>query len=217
MKMKWLRMKEPANTITHLIPFVAGIAGLVFLILETLHDAARLTTGIIFGASVILLYGASTAYHWIRTTPGKVRMLRKLDHIAIFLLIAGTYTPVLYFGLEGWWRWSMLISVYVLSLIGILMKVWFIQIPRSISTAFYIALGWIALIPLAQIVNVFPIEAFVLMILGGVAYTVGGIIYATKIFNFVPNKFGFHEVFHIFVSVGTLLHFVMIAFYILPE
>jgi hemolysin III len=217
--MKWLgacRMKEPANTITHLIPFLAGLFGLMFLITEFAYDPAKVTVGAIFGVSVIMLYGASTAYHWIRTTPSKVRVLRKLDHIAIFLLIAGTYTPVFYFGLDGWWQWGMLTSVYVLAGIGILMKVFFLQIPRSVSTVFYIALGWIAVIPITKMVHVLPYEAFILMGLGGVSYTVGGIIYATKKCNFYPNRFGFHEVFHIFVSIGTVLHFVMIAGYILP-
>lgn len=211
-----LRMKEPGNTITHLVPLLAGVVGLIFLIREFIGEPEKLTTGVIFGASVILLYGASTAYHWIRTTPKNVTVLRKLDHIAIYLLIAGTYTPVFYFGLEGWWRWGMLASVYALALIGILMKVWFLHIPRFVSTLFYIALGWIAVIPMARLWEAFPIEAFMLMLLGGVAYTIGGVIYATKICNFFPNRFGFHEVFHIFVSVGTALHFIMIAGYILP-
>ncbi|WP_309121639.1 hemolysin III family protein [Paenibacillus sp.] len=218
--MKWLqalRMKEPGNTITHLVPLLAGCVGLGFLIAQFMHEPAKLTTGVIFGVSVILLYGASTAYHWIRTTPGKVKVLRKLDHIAIYLLIAGTYTPVLYFGLDGWWRWSMLAAVYTLASIGIALKIWFLHLPRSISTAFYIALGWIAIIPLAKLVDALPVEAFALMLLGGVAYTVGGVIYATKRFDLFPNRFGFHEVFHIFVSIGTVLHFVMIAGYILPN
>ncbi|MCI3927159.1 hemolysin III family protein [Paenibacillus sp. TRM 82003] len=211
-----LRMKEPGNTITHLVPLLAGILGLIYLIAEYRDDPTRLTIGIIFGISVILLYGASTAYHWIRTTPNKVLILRKLDHIAIYLLIAGTYTPVLYFGLEDWWRWGMLAAVYAIALIGIFIKVWFIHIPRRISTLFYVALGWIAVIPMTQLLDVLPLEAFVLMLLGGVAYTIGGVIYATKTFDFFPNTFGFHEVFHLFVALGTVLHFIMIARYILP-
>lgn len=211
-----LRMKEPANTITHLIPLLAGFAGLGFLIAQFMDEPAKLTTGVIFGVSVVLLYGASTAYHWIRTTPGKVKVLRKLDHIAIYLLIAGTYTPVLYFGLDGWWRWGMLTAVYALSLVGIAMKIWFLHLPRSVSTVFYIALGWIAVIPLGKLWSALPAEAMALMLLGGAAYTIGGVVYATKRFDFFPNRFGFHEVFHIFVSIGTVLHFVMIAGYILP-
>jgi hemolysin III len=213
--LKWMRMKEPVNTWTHFVPFIAGIVGLIFLIVETYRDPSKLVTGIIFGLSVILLYGASTAYHWIRTTPSKVLILRKLDHIMIFVLIAGTYTPVFYYGLEGIWRWTMLSAVWALSLIGMALKIWFMKLPRSISTVFYVALGWIALVPIAKMIDAFPVQAMILMLLGGVFYTIGGIIYATKIFNFVPNKFGFHEIFHIFVSLGTLMHFFMIYGYVL--
>jgi hemolysin III len=212
---RWWRMKEPANTWTHFVPFLAGIVGLVLLVLETYKEPSRLVTGVIFGVSVIVLYGASTAYHWARTTPEKMLILRKLDHIAIFVLIAGTYTPVFYYGLEGVWRWTMLASVWTLSLIGMTLKIWFMNLPRSISTVFYIALGWIALVPISKIIDALPVQAMILMLLGGVFYTIGGIIYATKIFNFAPNKFGFHEIFHIFVSLGTLMHFFMIYGFVL--
>lgn len=111
----------------------------------------------------------------------------------------------------------MLSAVWSLALIGVLMKVWFIRMPRSVSTVFYIMLGWIAIVPFWKLVSSFPIEATILMIVGGVMYTIGGIIYATKIFDFVPNRFGFHEIFHLFVMAGTLAHFIMIAGYILPQ
>ncbi|SEN03386.1 PAQR family membrane homeostasis protein TrhA [Lihuaxuella thermophila] len=214
--MKFLKMKEPASTWTHFIPFLAGIVGLVFLILESVNNPAKLVIMTIFGVSVILLYGASSLYHWIRTTPEKELILRKIDHMAIFILIAGTYTPVLYYGLAGAWKWVMLIAVWLLSFIGMAIKIWFIDLPRSVSTIFYLALGWIAVIPFAKLVQTLPVEAIILMIAGGVAYTIGGIIYATKILDLIPNKFGFHEVFHIFVSLGTLLHFFMIFHYIMP-
>jgi hemolysin III len=214
--MKFLKMKEPVNTWTHFIPFLAGIVGLVFLILESKHNPSKLVTMTIFGASIILLYGASSILHWIRTTPEKELILIKIDHMAIFILIAGTYTPVLYYGLMGAWKWVMLIAVWLLSFIGIAIKIWFINLSRTISTAFYLALGWIAIIPFAKLVETLPVEAIILMISGGVAYTIGGIIYATKILDFIPNKFGFHEIFHIFVVLGTLLHFLMIFIYIMP-
>lgn len=214
--MKILKMKEPVNTWTHFIPFLAGIVGLIFLILESKHNPSKLVTMTIFGASVILLYGASSILHWIRTTPEKELILRKIDHMAIFILIAGTYTPVLYYGLAGAWKWVMLITVWLLSFIGIAIKIWFIHLSRTMSTVFYLALGWIAIIPFAKLVETLPVEAIILMISGGVAYTIGGIIYATKIWDFIPNKFGFHEIFHIFVALGTLLHFLMIFIYIMP-
>ncbi|GAQ24120.1 PAQR family membrane homeostasis protein TrhA [Tepidanaerobacter syntrophicus] len=209
-------MREPVNTWTHFITFLAGIAGLVYLIIFSYGDLAKLATMGIYGASIVILYGASTAYHWANTTPEKQLILRKFDHISIFILIAGTYTPVLYYGLEGTWRWAMLAAIWGLSLVGIIIKIFFLGIQRWVSTMFYIILGWMAIIPMSRLIQAYPKEAMLLLFLGGLSYTIGGIIYATKIFNFIPNKFGFHEVFHIFISIGSLLHFVMIAKFILP-
>ncbi len=209
-------MREPVNTWTHFITFLAGIAGLVYLIIFSYGDLAKLATMGIYGASIVILYGASTAYHWANTTPEKQLILRKFDHISIFILIAGTYTPVLYYGLEGTWRWAMLAAIWGLSLVGIIIKIFFLGIQRWVSTMFYIILGWMAIVPMSRLIQAYPKEAMLLLFLGGLSYTIGGIIYATKIFNFIPNKFGFHEVFHIFISIGSLLHFAMIAKFILP-
>lgn len=209
-------MREPVNTWTHFITFLAGIAGLVYLIIFSCGDLAKLATMGIYGASIVILYGASTAYHWANTTPEKQLILRKFDHISIFILISGTYTPVLYYGLEGTWRWAMLGAIWGLSLVGIIIKIFFLGIQRWVSTMFYIILGWMAIVPISRLIQAYPKEAILLLFLGGLSYTIGGIIYATKIFNFIPNKFGFHEVFHIFISIGSLLHFAMIAKFILP-
>lgn len=214
--MNCLNMKEPINTWTHFIPFIAGIVGLVFLIIESLGNLALLVTMSIFGVSIILLYGASTVYHWVKTTPKKELLLRKLDHIAIYLLIAGTYTPILYFALDGAWKITMLIAVWLLALIGIIMKVFFINLPRSVSTSFYIALGWLAVIPFGKLINTLPFTAIFLLILGGITYTIGGIIYARKKLSFFPKTIGFHGVFHIFIAAGTLIHFFMVYIFIIP-
>ncbi|GBF12349.1 hemolysin III family protein [Tepidibacillus sp. HK-1] len=211
-----LKMKEPVNTWTHFVSFIAAIVGLVFLVILSRDNLSKLVIMTIYGISVILLYGASSLYHWIKTTPKKELVLKKLDHVAIYILIAGSYTPVFYFGLEGIWKWAMLISVWVLAIIGIILKIWFIHLPRYVSTAFYVSLGWIALVPLFQLIGQLPTGAMVLMFVGGVAYTIGAIIYATKWLDFFPNRFGFHEIFHIFVVIGSVVHFFMMLFYIIP-
>lgn len=214
--MKRLKMKEPVNTWTHFVTFLAAIAGLVFLIKLSWFHPSALVTMTVYGVSVILLYGASSLYHWVSTTPKKELFLRKMDHCAIYLLIAGSCTPVFYYGLDGNWKWIMLSSVWSLALIGIVLKVFFIHVPRYISTAFYVTLGWIALIPFVQLIHNLPAGAITLMVAGGVFYTIGAIIYATKCFNFFPNKFGFHEIFHLFIMAGTAFHFAMMVLYILP-
>ncbi|TGE31140.1 hemolysin III family protein [Desulfosporosinus sp. Sb-LF] len=211
-----LKMKEPVNTWTHFIAFVAAIVGLVFLIFLSRNNLSKLITMTIYGISMIALYGASSIYHWVRTTPQKELLLKKVDHIAIYFLIAGSYTPVFYYGLEGAWRWAMLTAVWTLAIIGMALKIWFIHAPRYVSSAFYVSLGWIALVPFLQLIRNLPFGAIILMAVGGVVYTMGAIIYATKIFDFFPKRFGFHEIFHLFIAAGSVVHFLMILIYIVP-
>lgn len=210
------RIREPVNALTHFSTFIAAIVGFILLVFLTRNDATKLVVMSIYGASVIALYGASTIYHWVRTIPRRLLVLRKLDHAAIYLLIAGSYTPVLYYGLTGVWRRTMLIVVWVLAAIGILTKIWLIFLPRWISTLFYLIFGWIALVPFTQLISSLPLGAIILMIAGGAAYTVGAVIYATKRLNILPNLFGFHEVFHLFVMAGSIAHYLMMFLYILP-
>ena len=211
-----LKMKEPVNTWTHFISFIAAIIALVFLITMSKNSVSKVIIMTIYGLSMIVLYGASSAYHWARTTPPKELILKKIDHISIYFLIAGTYTPFFYYGLEGTWRWAMLVAVWILAIVGMALKIWFIHAPRYVSVIFYVSLGWIALIPFLQLIKHLPIEAIILMAVGGVAYTMGAIIYATKIFDFFPKRFGFHEIFHLFIASGSIIHFIMIIIYIVP-
>ncbi|MHB8074212.1 PAQR family membrane homeostasis protein TrhA [Desulfosporosinus fructosivorans] len=211
-----LKMKEPVNTWTHFISFVAAIVGLVILIILCKNSLSKLVTMTIYGVSMILLYGASSLYHWVQTTPQKELLLKKIDHIAIYFLIAGSYTPVFYYGLQGSWRWAMLISVWSLAVLGMALKIWFIHAPRYVSSAFYVSLGWIALVPFLQLIKNLPMGAIILMAVGGVLYTMGAVIYATKIFDFFPKRFGFHEIFHLFIAAGSIVHFIMILVYIVP-
>ena len=211
-----IKLREPVNTLTHFIPFLAGWIGLIFLILLSRNNLSKLITMSIFGLSVIALYGASSLYHAVRTTPRKELTLRKIDHMSIYILIAGSYTPVFYYGLSTGWRIAMLISVWVLALIGIILKIWFVNAPRYVSTSFYVSLGWIALVPIVQLVHNLPLGAIILMVAGGVMYTLGAIIYAAKIFRIPRINLGFHEIFHLFVAAGTILHFIMILIYFVP-
>jgi hemolysin III len=208
-------MKEPVNALTHFVMFLAGLVGLGLLIWKSWGTVAGVTVGLIFGLSIIILYGASTLYHWVRTTPKRELLLRKFDHMSIYVLIAGTYTPILYYGLEGAWRWAMLATIWALSTIGAVLKMWLVGLPRVLTAGFYLLLGWLAVIPFGQLVQTLAKPALILLVAGGLSYTVGAIIYATKIFNFFPKRFGFHEIFHIFVGMGTVLHFLMIYMFVL--
>lgn len=210
-----MKIKEPANALTHFIMFLAGLVGLGLLIWKAWGTVQGVAVAVIFGLSVIMLYGASTLYHWVYTTPKKELALRKLDHISIYILIAGTYTPVLYYGLENPFRWVMLVVVWGLAVVGAVLKIWLVGLPRGVTATFYLILGWMAVIPFRQLIDSLPRPAIILMVSGGISYTVGAIIYATKGFNFFPKRFGFHEVFHIFVGLGTVMHFLMIFLFVL--
>ncbi|NLG85673.1 MAG: hemolysin III family protein [Firmicutes bacterium] len=214
--MSLLKMKEPVNTWTHFLTFIAGIAGLVTLVALSKGDTAKVITMSIYGISILALYGASSLYHWVKTTPQKEAWLRKLDHAAIYFFIAGSYTPVFYYGLSKTWKWPMLTVIWVLAILGIGFTFWRIFRSRKLSAIFYLLLGWIAVIPFPQLIRHLPHAAIIFMIAGGIAYSVGAFIYATRCLNFFPGRFGFHEIFHLFISAGSILHFVMIQKYILP-
>ena len=212
-----MKLKEPLNTWTHFLGFLAGIAGLVMLLIKSEEDPAKLITMSIFGLSILFLYGASAMYHGLHTTPQRELLLRKIDHIAIFLLITGTYTPLLFYGLHGWWRGSMLVAVWSIALIGILLKIFFMKTPRLFSTLFYLALGWMAVIPLAKLMQNLPPGALVWLLIGGLSYTVGAVIYGTKKVSLFNKRLGFHEIFHIFILLGTVSHFIMVYHYLIPR
>jgi len=212
-----IRIKEPVNTLTHLSACILAIFGTVYLILNSLGEVTKLITLSTYGLSLIVLYGASALYHGIKTTKQKEVILKKIDHVAIFFLIAGSYTPILSFGLPPMWRTVMLIFIWTFAVIGMVLKVFYVNVPRWVSSVVYLSLGWAALIPLYQLINAYPIQAIVMLLLGGLAYSFGAVIYATKWFDFFPNKFGFHENFHIWTMIGSIVHFIFIAVYVLPR
>ena len=210
------KVKDPVSGFTHLFSFFASIIGLVVLLVLTKGDTRRQMTMLIYGISLMLLYGASSTYHLVRTTPRKELFLRKLDHSSIFILIAGCYTPVFYVGLTGIWRIVMLSTIWGIALAGVILKMAYMKVPRAVSTSIYVIMGWIAVVPFVHLVKTLPVNAIILMIMGGLLYTTGAVIYATKKWNPIPDKFGFHEIFHLFVMGGSLVHFLMILQYIVP-
>jgi hemolysin III len=139
-----------------------------------------------------------------------IQILRKLDHSAIFLLIAGTYTPFCTIAFTGFFHWGLLIIIWAIAIIGIVVKIYYVNAPRWINAAVYVVMGWLCVSAAGQMRIVLPVSTILWLIVGGVVYTLGAVIYATKIFNFLPGKFGFHEVWHIFVLLGALAHFVSV-------
>ena len=168
------------------------------------------STGV-FILSMICLYGASTLYHTLNISPVINKRLRKLDHMMIFVLIAGTYTPVCLIVLGDHTGWNLLGLVWGIALVGIIINALWITCPKWFSSLIYIAMGWICILAISKIIAALPSGGFAWLLAGGIIYTVGGIIYALKlpIFNSRHRYFGSHEIFHLFVMGGSLCHYMM--------
>jgi hemolysin III len=208
--------REPVNGLTHFFGALLAVAGLVILLVISHGDLLKQSSLLVYGLSLVALLSASAAYHLVKASPKTIQCLRKLDHSAIYLLIAGTYTPVCLNLLSGFWQWGMLGIIWSIALLGSLSKLLWINAPRGLSAAAYLVMGWLGVIAGSELFAALPPGALAWLAAGGLAFTLGAIVYITKIFNFVPGVFGFHEVWHIFVLVGCACHYLLMLFYIAP-
>jgi len=205
------QLREPFNGLSHLGGAIAALVGQIALLLLAWGGTENVISVVIYGIGLISLFSASAAYHLAQVKPATLQALRKLDHSAIFLLIAGTYTPFCLIAFTGFFRWGLLTLIWVIALTGILVKVFWVNAPRWLNALMYVIMGWLCVLAAPQMPSVLPAGAMLWLIIGGVTYTLGAVVYATKLFNFVPGKFGFHEVWHIFVLLGALAHFVSVT------
>jgi hemolysin III len=212
------RLREPVSGLTHLAGALLAVVGLVVL-LTTAAGAGRMDQFVafgIFGCSLIALYGASSLYHLLPLSPPAVARLRRLDHMTIFVLIAGTYTPVCLLALDDGWRAGMLGAVWGLALCGVLLKLFWMGAPRWISVALYLAMGWLAVVAAPAIFRAVPAGGTAWILAGGLIYSAGALVYGLKRPNPLPGVFGFHELWHLFVLAGSACHFWAILRYIAP-
>lgn len=210
------KLREPVNGLTHLFAAVFGLVGTVVLVVLAYGNWQKVASMLVYGISLVLLFAASATYHLVKGKPKTIETLRKFDHAAIFLLIAGTYTPICFNNFTGFWKWGLLAIIWSIAIIGVLIKSFYVRSPRWLSATIYLVMGWLVMSAVGEMIKTLPVGAIVWIAVGGVIYTLGAIVYSTKIFNFVPGKFGFHEVWHIFVILGALAHFIAIAFYVAP-
>ncbi|MGA2977923.1 MAG: hemolysin III family protein [Spirochaetia bacterium] len=205
-------LKDPVSGLTHLASAAAAVVGFLFLLHIGPPSLEHRAAFAVYGISLILLFSASAAYHLIRGNPAVDGFLRRLDHSAIFLLIAGTYTPFCVIVLPGALGTVILVIVWALAGAGILMHVAFLEkIPTWISTALYVAMGWLGIIAVVPLVRTLSREGLFLLLAGGLLYSGGAVIYALKKPNPLPGVFGSHEIWHLFVSAGALSHFILMA------
>lgn len=210
-------IREPGSAITHFIAWLLAIIAASPLIIKAAGNSPTATIAmIIFMASMILLYGASTAYHSVAVSDKVLKIFRKIDHMMIFVLIAGSYTPVCLIVLGGKIGYTLLALVWGIALVGMAVKAFWITCPKCFSSAIYIAMGWTCVLVFGPLWHTLTHAAFGWLLAGGIIYTVGGIIYALKlpIFNSRHKNFGSHEIFHLFVMAGSICHFIFMYFYV---
>ena len=205
-----IRTQETFNFYSHLAGVLLSIAGLVFLFRVASSSVPALITALIYGLSIVFLFSASSLYHAFKKEENEISFWRKMDRLAIFFMIAGTYTPICYFCLDGAWRWTMIGMQWGLVGFGVISQLFFPRAPRSLYAAIYLSMGWLAIFPIRQILaNMSTAQEF-LLFAGGIAFTAGGLIYAIKRPRMLPGVFSFHELFHITVLLGGGLHYALI-------
>lgn len=208
-------LKDKWSAITHFIGFILSIFSFPFLLSKASYDNIDYHYTIalsIFLLTMIILYGASSAYHAFNISPKVNLILKRIDHCSVFLLIAGTYTPVYIIGLGNTKSMILLILVWILTILGIIFKICWVTCPKWVSSVMYIALGWIAIFNIKDVYLSLTTTQFILLLLGGIFYTIGGVIYSLKLKIFKNEEktgFGNHELFHIFILFGTLCHYVL--------
>lgn len=212
-----IKFKDPVSGFTHFLGLLASIIGIILLVRNAVHYSTpwHIVSFSIFGASLILLYAASSLYHLLPVSKKVSDILRRIDHMMIFILIAGTYTPVCLIPLRGVWGFSILVSIWIIAIAGILLKIFWFKCPRWISTGIYLFMGWIVIIAFLPLVKSIPLTGFSWLVTGGALYSVGAIIYGTKKPK-IPFPFlGFHEIFHLFVLAGSFSHFWLMLKYLM--
>lgn len=210
-------LREPISALTHFIGFLIGIPILVTMVMKASKETTPFLVGslAVFGVSLLLLYGASTIYHAVKLPAKYVALLRRIDHMMIFILIAGTYTPICLVPLNGKGGWTLLVAVWGIAIVGIVLKaVWF-NSPRWLSTFIYVLMGWLVIVAFLPLEKAVPKEGILLLVAGGITYTLGAVIYAFKWPKFNFKHFGFHEIFHLFVMGGSFFHILFMYQYIL--
>ena len=215
------KVRDLVSGLTHCIGAALSLVGLVLLIVFSAiyGNAYHVVSFTIFGVGLFLLYLFSTLYHWLNISEKGITVFRKFDHIMIYILIAASYTPVCLVSLRGPWGWSLFGVIWGLAVLGTILSAIWIKAPRSITTTIYIIMGWVVIIAIYPLIQVFKeannLKSLIWLVAGGIFYTIGGIIYALKIPKTKWKGFGFHEIFHIFVMLGSACHYWFVIRYVL--
>jgi hemolysin III len=210
------KLREPISGLSHLAAAATALVGLAWLLFLGWGNPGKEAALLIYGLSLVAMFSASATYHLVKAGPEIILRLRKLDHSAIFLLIAGTYTPICLYFFSGFFQWGLPVIVWTMAITGVSIKMFVIKAPRWITAGIYLVMGWLCIMAIGQMVTSMPAAAIAWLIAGGLFYSVGAVVYIAKKPDFYPEVFGFHELWHIFVILGALAHFILIAVYIAP-
>lgn len=208
-----MRIREPVNGLSHLVGLLLASAGTV-LLLRLASGPWQLTAFSIYGATLILLYGASALYHLLSVSERPLRALRTLDHIAIYFLIAGTYTPIALITLHSPLGWALLGTVWLIAVAGVPFKLFFLDAPVWLSTGTYLGMGYLALVAFVPLAQAVPLSGLLLLVAGGIAYTLGAVIYTRERPDPFPGWFGHHEIWHMLVLTGSACHFAFMLYHV---
>ena len=208
------KLRDPVSGLTHLSAAILSLFGLIALMVISWGDTPKLISVTIYGITLIAMFSASATYHMTISSPKVIEILRKADHSAIYLLIAGTYTPFCVNAFHGFWKWGLLSIIWGLALVGVGIKIFIIRTPRWLNAGIYLLMGWLIIAAVGEMTKTLSAEVLTWLIIGGVIYTLGAVVYITKKMDFVPNLFGFHEVWHIFVILAAMAHYISILIFI---
>ncbi len=211
-----MRVKPLLRGWLHAGAAVVALAFTVALCWRTLNDPARFFSMLVFGLSMAWLFAVSAVYHIGTWRPETHHKLRAVDHANIFVLIAGTYTPICVNALSGWVRPTFLATIWLLAIAGVAMSAFTVRLPRWVGTGLYIGMGWASLLALPALLEALPQEAVLTIFLGGATYTLGGVVYALKRPDPFPRVLGFHEIFHLLVIIGAALDAAAIWVWVAP-
>lgn len=214
-----ITIREPGSAITHFIGMMLAVFASVPLLVKSgigMGGICFQAMGV-FMLSMIMLYGASATYHAVNVSDRVLKIFRKIDHMMIFVMIAGSYTPVCMIVLGGKTGWTLLALVWSIALLGMGINVLWITCPKWFSSILYIGMGWICISAIKPIIHTLSLSAFMWLLAGGLLYTVGGVIYALKlkVFNEKHAGFGSHEIFHLFIMAGSFCHFIFMYQYVI--
>lgn len=210
---------EPISALLHLVAALLAAVGLLLLIVLTWHQPAKMLSLVVYGLSLVSLFTASTLLHGLKVAGRWREWLKRLDHAAIFLLIAGTYTPILYNLIPPRWRWPLLGTIWLVALAGILHKLTGVRIDGFWNVSIYLIVGWGGVLPLAlalPLARTFTPGGLALLLVGGLIYSAGFVVYYLQWPDPWPARFGHHEIWHLFVIGATLCHYLFMLFYVAP-